>query len=436
MAQGLASEEVLLAALSAQVGIPGISLERLLLSLRFLKVLPLSLANKYCILPVRVGQGQIFLATRDPSLGDLRDELAFRSKRRIVLCVALASLLEDMLTAAYSAKTKGELELRGRRAENNLSEPLPFVVDAGVADVPSSVLDDSAEDPASSAVEIEFEASPPPPVAHDGVLTAEPPTAEAAELLGRPQVLVVDDDVDLARLVQRLLQGVGLTVNVAHRGLEALTRVREDPPDLLILDAMLPEVHGFDIARKLKESERYRQIPIIMVSSVYRGWRIAQDLRESYQVEEFLEKPVDFEILLRTVQRALDRKTNRRRVISSAVRAYRRGLRRYQANDLDGAITYFKEGISIDPLAAKLHHQLGVLYLKKRGMVYQAIEAFEAAVQLDPRFFSALRSLAVLYQRKGFLNKAIEMWERAVRCSPDERTAHKLREHLMTLLSS
>lgn len=435
LVQRLGSEEELLAALSAQVGIPGISLDRLLLPLRFLEVLPASVASKHGVLPVRVEEGRVFLATREPRLAELQDELAFRSKRNVVLCVALSSLLEEVVTAAYSAKRRGELEFKGPRARGDEIDALPLVVDERAADVPPSVLAESAgEDPASSAVEIEFEAAPPDEIPR-GVLTAELPTALPGEEESGAQVLVVDDDVDLARLVQRMLQGSGFSVSVAHRGLEALARVREEPPDLLILDAMLPEVHGFDIARKLKESERYRQIPIVMVSSVYRGWRIAEDLRDTYQVEKFLEKPFDLDVLCRTVERVLDRSQARRRVNSSAIRAYRRGLRRYQAEDLDGAIAHFEEGIRIDPLAAKLHYQLGVLYLKKRGMVYQAIEAFEGAVQLEPRFFPALRSLAVLYQRKGFLNKAIEMWERAVRCSPDQRTAAKLRDHLVTLLS-
>ena len=55
--------------------------------------------------------------------------------------------------------------------------------------------------------------------------------------------------------------------------------------------AMLPELHGFDIARRIKGSGKYGAIPIIMVSAVYRGWRIAEDLKQNYGVEEYLEKP-------------------------------------------------------------------------------------------------------------------------------------------------
>jgi Tfp pilus assembly protein PilF len=53
---------------------------------------------------------------------------------------------------------------------------------------------------------------------------------------------------------------------------------------------------------------------------------------------------------------------------------------------------------------------------------------------LQPRNFSALKNLAVLYQRAGFKHKAIEMWERALASAPDEDTRKGIKEHLMTLL--
>ena len=62
------------------------------------------------------------------------------------------------------------------------------------------------------------------------------------------------------------------------------------------------------------------------------------------------------------------------------------------------------------------------------------MEAFEEVIRLDPAFFTSLRTLAVLYQRKGFTHKAVEMWERAMRCSPDDVTAERMRVHLLKLL--
>ena len=91
----------------------------------------------------------------------------------------------------------------------------------------------------------------------------------------------------------------------ADRGLLALRLVKDHLPDLIILDAMLPELHGFDIARRIKGSAKYGRIPIIMVSAVYRGWRIAEDLKQNYGVEEYLEKPFRITSLLEAVARLL-----------------------------------------------------------------------------------------------------------------------------------
>ena len=104
-------------------------------------------------------------------------------------------------------------------------------------------------------------------------------------------VLVVDDDEEIRRLLQRLLAQKGLRVIDADRGLLALRLVKDHVPDLIILDAMLPEIHGFDIARRIKGSAKYGAIPIVMMSAVYKGWRIAEDLKANYGVEAFLEKP-------------------------------------------------------------------------------------------------------------------------------------------------
>ena len=62
-------------------------------------------------------------------------------------------------------------------------------------------------------------------------------------------ILVVDDEEDIRKLVRRLLTDKGHRVIEADRGLVALRLVKEHAPDLILLDAMLPELHGFDIAR-------------------------------------------------------------------------------------------------------------------------------------------------------------------------------------------
>ena len=78
-------------------------------------------------------------------------------------------------------------------------------------------------------------------------------------------------------------------------------------PDLVVLDGMLPEVHGFEICRQLKTSERFRHIPVIMMSAVHTGWRFAADVKEKYGADDYLEKPFEPAELLRRVETLLNR---------------------------------------------------------------------------------------------------------------------------------
>ncbi len=254
-------------------------------------------------------------------------------------------------------------------------------------------------------------------------------------------VLVVDDEEEIRKLLNRLLTAKGYRVLEADRGLLALRLVKEHLPDLIILDAMLPELHGFDIARRIKGSAKYGRIPIIMVSAVYRGWRIAEDLKQNYGVEEYLEKP--FRIAEpargRHAAAAGERRTARRQsrdpeyLSAEAEKALHEGIVAYKSGLIDEAIEHLKRGVGIDPLAYRLHFHLALLYGKK-GQVYEGIQELERAIDLNPKHFAALKNLAVLYEKAGFKNKAVEMWERCASLAPDDATRASIKEHLRQLI--
>jgi DNA-binding response OmpR family regulator len=254
-------------------------------------------------------------------------------------------------------------------------------------------------------------------------------------------ILVVDDEEEIRTLLRRLLAQAGYRVIEADRGLLALRLVKEHVPDLIILDAMLPELHGFDIARRIKKSEKYGHIPIIMVSAVYRGWRIAEDLKQNYGVEEYIEKPFRIAEVTEAVERLLAGAANPsvspardvERLSADAEHALRDGIASYKAGQFDDAVKHLKHGTEIDPLAYRLHFHLALLY-GKMGQIYAGIQELERAIELNPRHFAALRNLAVLYEKAGFKNKAIEMWERSALCAPDETSRMSIREHLVKLI--
>ena len=101
-------------------------------------------------------------------------------------------------------------------------------------------------------------------------------------------ILVVDDDDSIRSLLQQELSDAGYLIEQATNGKEALDMVRKNKPDLIILDVMMPEMNGFDVAAILKNDPQTMDIPIIVLSIVQdkaRGYRIG--------VDRYLTKPID-----------------------------------------------------------------------------------------------------------------------------------------------
>jgi len=82
-----------------------------------------------------------------------------------------------------------------------------------------------------------------------------------------PRILVVEDDPDIAQLVARYLQKAGFTTEVIASGREAVGAISARPPDLLILDLMLPHVDGLEICRFVRGNDKIAATPIIMVTA-------------------------------------------------------------------------------------------------------------------------------------------------------------------------
>src|SRR3984957_20923601 len=82
-----------------------------------------------------------------------------------------------------------------------------------------------------------------------------------------PRILVVEDESDLAVLLAYNLEAEGYVAECVERGDEAELKLAESPPDLLILDWMLPGVSGIEVCRRLRSSEPTRSLPVIMVTA-------------------------------------------------------------------------------------------------------------------------------------------------------------------------
>lgn len=116
-------------------------------------------------------------------------------------------------------------------------------------------------------------------------------------------ILVVDDDEDSRTLVDRILRRHEFHVVTATNGREALERVLELQVDLVVLDVMMPAMDGYEVYRRLKESDRTRHIPIIMLTAL----NMADQVERALHIAPnwYITKPFDAKYLLKRIRQVL-----------------------------------------------------------------------------------------------------------------------------------
>src|SRR4030043_1209514 len=114
------------------------------------------------------------------------------------------------------------------------------------------------------------------------------------------KILVVEDEVDLVETVRFPLEMEGFDVLVSYNGEDALNQARKESPDLIILDLMLPKLDGYKVCRLLKFDDRYKHIPILMLTAK------AQEKDKALGMEtganEYITKPFEMDDLLKKVK--------------------------------------------------------------------------------------------------------------------------------------
>jgi two-component system cell cycle response regulator len=148
-----------------------------------------------------------------------------------------------------------------------------------------------------------------------------PSSADPDSFLPQSTVLIVDDNPQNIELLQAFLESLPVRLITAIDGIEALEKVQQHNPDLILLDVMMPRMSGFQVCRKLKSDARTRDIQILMVTALNELGDIEQ--ASECGTDDFVSKPVNkLELLTR---------------VKSLLRV------RHMKSELERALTYLNE---------------------------------------------------------------------------------------------
>lgn len=124
-----------------------------------------------------------------------------------------------------------------------------------------------------------------------------------------PYILIVDDDPDILDAVSAVLESQDYRIATAKDGIDALNRIKDETPDLVILDMLMPRMDGFAVIKELRSDPEYAGLPVIVLTTViedaaYRRYELETGL--SMDVHDFIEKPAPPAELLKRVSAVVD----------------------------------------------------------------------------------------------------------------------------------
>jgi CheY-like chemotaxis protein len=203
----------------------------------------------------------------------------------------------------------------------------------------------------------------------------------------KPKILIVDDEPINLDFFDVMLSKLGFIVEMAEDGEEALERIQQDPPDLIILDNIMPKLTGWQVTRLLKtasEYELYKDIPIIMFSAM----DDVADKVEGFDlgIEDYIIKPFNFSEVLARIRAVL-----RNRELSKEI--LRQETQFALVESLNDSLLYFTEHLrspvldlqkmaaGMDPADPAQVEKLREMVKKETGETLAALDALEEEIE-------------------------------------------------------
>lgn len=118
--------------------------------------------------------------------------------------------------------------------------------------------------------------------------------------MDKKRILIVDDEKDIVESIQFKLEFEGFECLAAFDGEEALLKAKKENPDLILLDVMLPKLNGYMICRSLKSDEKYKHIPIIMLTA--KAQESDKFWGKETGADDYVTKPFEMEELIQKIQ--------------------------------------------------------------------------------------------------------------------------------------
>jgi len=123
----------------------------------------------------------------------------------------------------------------------------------------------------------------------------------------RKRILVVDDEIYIVHILEFTLTMEGYEVATAADGEEALRKIEQDRPDLVVLDIMMPKLDGYEVCRRLRQDDDLKSLPVILLSA--KGRPIDRETGLEVGADDYIVKPFSPRRLLEKIRELLERQT-------------------------------------------------------------------------------------------------------------------------------